>query len=149
VALTVTTDELSELQLTVLLVASEGIIVAVNCKVAFTKMVGGVGLILTLVTLIGALTVITLMAVLLPSCDVTVMLALPAATAVTSPVLFTVATDVLSELQETILFVAFDGEMVSINCCVAFIERFDEGGLTVTPVTAIDSTIPLKSAKIE
>ena len=87
-----------------------------------------------------------LVAVFPPSCVVTVMVALPAATADTSPELLTVATDVLSELQVTVLLVAVEGEIVAVNCCVAFIERLAVAGLTVTPVTAIDSTIPLKSA---
>ena len=146
VLLTVTTDVLSELQVTVLLVAFEGEIVAINCCAAFIERLAESGFTVTLVTIVAALTVMMLVAVLLPSCVVTVMLALPPDTAVTSPVPFTVATELLSELQVTVLLVAFEGEIVAVNCCVAFIERLAEGGLTVTPVTAMDSTIPLKSA---
>jgi len=138
VLLTVATDVLFELQLTVLLVAFEGKIVAVSCCVPFTEMLARVGLTLTPVTgIITALTVMTLVAVLPPSCVVTVMMALPAAIPVTRPVLLTVETDVLFELQLTLLLVAFEGETVAVNCCVTFTEMLAEVGLTLTPVTGI------------
>ena len=44
------------------------------------------------------------------------MVALPVATAVTSPELLTVATDVLSELQVTVLLVALEGETAEVSC---------------------------------
>ena len=65
------------------------------------------------------------------------MFALPAVTAVTSPVLFTVATDVLSELQLTVLFVASDGETVAVSCCVTLTVTLADIGLKLTPVTGI------------
>jgi hypothetical protein len=144
---TVTTEVLSELQLTVLLVAFAGEIVAASCNVAFTAIVAGVGLILTLVTGVGALTVIVLVAILLPSCVVTVMVALPVATPVTSPVLLIVATDVLSELQLTVLLVASEGETVAVSCCISLTEIVADVALTVILVTAI--VAELKSAKTE
>jgi hypothetical protein len=52
-------------------------------------------------------------AVLLPSSVLTVMVAEPADTAVTMPLLLTVATDVLLLLQVTFLFVAFVGSTVA------------------------------------
>ena len=81
-------------------------------------------------------TVMVLVAVLAPSCVVTVMMAVPGATAVTNPLALTVATAVLLELQLTILFVAFDGETVAVTCCVVAAEMEAEAGETVTPVTA-------------
>ena len=71
-------------------------------------MLAVVGLTLTPVTEVGR-TVMALVAVLPPSWVVTVMVALPRATPVTSPVLLTVATNVLFELQLTVLLVAFEG----------------------------------------
>ena len=139
---TVATDVLFELQLTVLLVAFEGEMVAVSCWVPFTGMLAEVGFTVTPVTgIIVVLTVMTLVAVLPPSCVVTVMVALPTATPVTKPELLTVATDVLPELQLTVLLVAFEGETVAVNCCVAFTDRLAEVGLTLTPDTGI--VVPL------
>ena len=64
-------------------------------------------------------TVTVQVAVLLePSAVLTVMVALPFITAVTRPVLLTVATDVLLLLQVTLLFVALLGVMVADNCKV-------------------------------
>ena len=119
--LTVATNALFELQVTVLFVASEGETVAVSCCVPFIEMDARVGFTLTPVTgIITALTVMALVAVLPPSCVVTVMVALPAATPVTRPVLLTVATDVLFELQVTVLFVASEGKTVAVSCWVPF-----------------------------
>ena len=142
VLFTVATDVLSELQLTVLLVAPDGETVALSCCVPLTLTLADIGLTLTPVTgITGTLTVIMLVAVLLPSCDVTVMFALPAVTAVTSPELFTVATDVLSELQLTVLFVAPDGEIVAVSCCVPLTVTLADIGLTLTLVTGITGTL--------
>ena len=69
------------------------------------------------------------------------MFALPAVTAVTSPELFTVATDVLSELQLTVLFVAPDGEIVAVSCCVPLTVTLADIGLTLTLVTGITGTL--------
>ena len=71
-----------------------------------------------------------------PSCVVTVMVAVPAATAVTKPELFTVATAVLLELQVTVLFVALEGATVSVNWLVPPYGIEAVVGLTDTPVTA-------------
>jgi len=130
------TDVLSELQLTVLLVAVNGDIVAVSYCVPFTKMFAEVWFTPTLVTsIVELLTVIELVAVLLPSCVVTVIIALPVATPVTSPRLFTVAIDILLDLQFTVLLVAFEGKTVEVSCCVAYILILAEDKFTLTPVT--------------
>jgi hypothetical protein len=80
---------------------------------------------------------IELVAVLLPSWVVTVIVADPPPTAVTSPVVFTVATDVLLDDHVTFLFVAFAGVTVAVSCIVAFTFTVDDVGVTETPVTAI------------
>src|SRR4051812_45342482 len=74
--------------------------------------------------------------VLPPSCVVTVMVALPPPTAVTSPDELTVATDALLVLHVTFLLVAFDGATVAVSCCVALTFSVADVGDTVTPVTA-------------
>ena len=61
-----------------------------------------------------------LVVVLFPSSVVAVMVKMPATTPATSPLLFTVATVVLLELQLTVLLVAFDGEIVADICFVPF-----------------------------
>ena len=143
VLFTVATRVLFELQVTVLFVAFEGKTVAVSCCVAFTETVAVAGI--TLTPVIGTVTVMTLVAIFPPSCVVTVMVALPCARPVTRPVLFTVATDVLSELQVTVLLVASNGKTVAVSCCVEFTETVAVAGLTLTPVTGI----PVLSAYIE
>jgi hypothetical protein len=82
-----------------------------------------------------AVTVMLQFAVYPPSFVLTVIVALPAARAVTSPFVETVAIFVLLDDHVTLLFVAFEGETVAVNCTVAFTsaERLVE--LTVTPVT--------------
>ncbi len=80
------------------MVAFAGAMVALSCCVPPINMDAVVGDTLTPVTRIG-LTVITLVAVLAPSAVVTVMVAVPTLTPVTSPVALTVATAVLLLLQ--------------------------------------------------
>ena len=74
--------------------------VAFNCCVPPINIEAVVGLTVTPVTSIG-LTVITEVAVLEPSCVVTVIVAVPTLTPVTSPVALTVATAVFELLQVT------------------------------------------------
>jgi hypothetical protein len=57
----------------------------------------------------GLVTVTVHVDVLFPSSVVTVIVAVPASTAVTVPLALTVATDVLLLVHVTFLFVAFDG----------------------------------------
>ena len=77
------------------------------------------------------------MAVLLPSAVVAVMVALPFATAVTTPLAFTVATAVLSEAQVTVLFVALSGNTMAVRLpvCPGFSDRV--AGATLNPVTEV------------
>lgn len=80
-------------------------------------------------------------AVLLPSYVVTVIDAVPAALAVTTPLLETVATDVLLDDHETLVFVALEGEMVAVRvpelpATRLIVDRFKE-----TPVTEIVAAV--------
>ena len=79
----------------------------------------------------------THVAVLEPSCVVTVIVAQPAATPVTRPDESTVANDVLLELQLTFLFVASDGSTVAVNWVVAPTSTETRIGDTLTLVTGI------------
>jgi len=131
---TVATPVLLDDQVTALLVALDGETVAVSCCVDPEAIDAEVGLTVTPVTA-TALTVIADVAVLLPSLVVTVIVALPAATAVTRPVELTVATEVLLDDQVTAVLVALLGAMVAVSCCVAPVANVADVGLTVTPVT--------------
>ena len=67
----------------------------------------------------GMLTVTAQVAVLLePSAVLAVMVAVPLDTAVTRPVLLTVATDVLLLVHVTLLLVALLGVTVAVSCKV-------------------------------
>ena len=102
---------------------------------AFTENPAEAGFILIPVTKVKLLTVMAQVAVLLPSCVVVVMVALPAATPVTRPRLLTVATDDALELQLTVLLAAFEGETVADICCAPFTKMFTNVGLMLTSLT--------------
>jgi hypothetical protein len=89
----------------------------------------------------AALTVIAEVAVLLPSAVVTVIVADPVATPVTTPAELTVATELLDVVQLTVLTVALEGATVAVKLVVAPTFTVAEVGLTVTPVTAIAFTV--------
>ena len=63
------------------------------------------------------------------------MIAVPAETAVTTPLLFTVATDVLLLDQVTFWLVAFSGEIVAVSTSVSPMSNDAVVGLRETPVT--------------
>jgi len=86
-------------------------------------------------------TVITLVAVRAPSTVLTVIVAVPALTAVTSPVLLTVATAVLLELHVTLLSEAFAGTTVAVSCCAVPAVNAAVAGVKVTDVTGTAVTI--------
>ena len=65
------------------------------------------------------------------------MVALPDATAVIRPLEFTVATEVLFEVQLTALFVALEGATVAVSCCVPPGLSDTVAGDTDTSVTGI------------
>ena len=143
VSLTEAIDESLELQEIFLLDAFAGTTVAVNCCVApiFTLAVAGAKV--TPVTAI-TFTVTLAVAVIPPSLVVTDMTALPPPTPLTKPVSLTVATEVLLDLQTTLLSVAVAGATVAVSCCVA--PTFIGGtvaGAKVTPVTGVAIIITL------
>jgi len=100
--ITVATDMFDELQMTCVviskLVPSEYAPEAVNCWVAPTRMLGLAG-VTDMEDRVAEVTVMVVLPEILP--EVAVMVAVPAATAVARPLLLTVATDGLDELQMT------------------------------------------------
>jgi hypothetical protein len=109
-----------------------------SCAVPLIPTLKVVGAIATLVTAtVEVLTVTLQIAVFPPSAVVAVIVVLPAAIAVTNPLLFTVATAALLEVQLTFLFVAFEGLTVAVSCVVPFTDSVAVVGVNVTPVTAI------------
>jgi hypothetical protein len=100
-----------------LFVAFKGVILAIRDDVAPGSIVNEELFRITPVTLIkgGVYTVITHSAVYPPSTLVARMVVEPAATAVTSPELFTSAFPGIVEVQIIFLFVAFAGYIVGIN----------------------------------
>ena len=82
-------------------------------------------------------TVMAALAVKLPLEVVTVIVAEPAAMPVTTPEELTVATDVLLEVQLTVLFDALEGKTVAASVVVLPAATVAEVGERVTPVTGI------------
>ena len=114
--LTVATLGLLELHDTVLLVAFEGVTVALSVAVSPSVSEILELLRITLVTLIVTGWTSTVQYAFLPPA-VAVIVAVPTDFAVTVPLL-TVATLVLLELHDTVLFVAFDGLTVAVSVAV-------------------------------
>jgi len=75
-------------------------------------------------------------AILDPSVVITKMVAVPAATPVTTPVLLTAATPESLDAHVTVLFVAVAGLTVAYSVCVAPTRMVVAVVLRVTPVTA-------------
>ena len=119
VVLTVATLVLLLDHVTFWFVALAGATVAVNVRVppTFNEVVGRQLPIVTLVGTIGA-TVITHVLVLLPSTVVAVIVAVPTPTAVTTPVVLTVATLMLLLDHVTFWLVALAGATVAVNARV-------------------------------
>ena len=80
-------------------------------------------------------------AVLLPSDVVTVIDAVPAALAVTTPLLETAATDVLLDDHETLVFVALEGETVAVRVPELPATRLIVDRSKETPVTEIVAAV--------
>ena len=119
-ASTVATDGLLLLHITLLSVALSGVTVAVSCKV-WPRLVRVAVVWLRVIPVTGTdmFTVTAQVAVLFdPSAALAVMVALPLDTAVTNPVLLTVATAVLLLLHVTLLSVALSGVTVAVSCSV-------------------------------
>jgi hypothetical protein len=102
--------------LTVLSLALDGLMLAINSLVPFDGSVTVAGEIVIEFTATSTLlTVILEVAVFPPSAVLTVITAEPFPLVVTNPVEFTVATAVLLEVQLTFLFEAFAGATVLFN----------------------------------
>ena len=133
---TVATDVLLEDQFTALLVALEGETVAVRVAVLPSSRPKEVLSNDTPVTeIVAGLTVTAQVAFFAPSSVVQVMVAEPAALAVTTPEVETVATEVLLEDQVTALLVALEGETVAVRVAVLPSSRLNEVLSKETPVT--------------
>ena len=136
---TVATEVLLEDQETFLFVAVLGDTVADSLKVWPAIRDSVVGETETPVTeTVAVVTETAHVAVLPPSVVFTVMVAEPAALAVTVPSVETVATEVLLDDHVTALFVAFDGDTVAFKVLELPTVRLIEDLSRDTPVTATD-----------
>jgi hypothetical protein len=146
------TDAMAEALLlhdTFWLVALEGVIVAVNDSVLpMTRLVDVLFKETPVTATALALTVTAQVADLLPSAEVTVMVALPTDTAVTKPFDETVATEVALLLHDAFLFVALKGAMVAVNVSVPPTVRLVEVLLRDTPVTVTALTLTAQVAAL-
>jgi hypothetical protein len=133
VSLTVATPVLPELHVIALFEAFAGDTFAVNCFISPTFKLSEAGETETPDT--GMVTVIEEVAVLFPSAVVTVIIAIPAETAVTIPVELTDAIPFLSDFHVTDLFEAFDGVTTAVNCCFEPTFKVTDSGDKVIPVT--------------
>jgi len=145
VLLTVATAAFDDVHVTALLVAVAGVTVAVRDVVAPTATEADTGDTDTDVT--GWVTVTVAIPFFPePSAAVAVIVTLPAAWPVTTPVLFTVATAAFDELHVTPLSVAFDGVTVAVSVVDAPTWIDADVGLTVTPVTSTGSSVTMTEA---
>ena len=154
--LTVATESLLVDHITFLFVASVGKTVAIKVSLPPTSNERVFLFKVTLVT--GLFTVTTHVSFLVESnCEVTVIVAVPALSAVTLPVLSTLATEPLLVDQVTFLFVALDGKTVAISVSFAPISKVKvflfsvtldtgiTGGVTVTLIVALHLDLRLRS----
>ena len=115
---TIATLVLLELQVTAELLTLLGDTVAVNRSVSPLLIVAEV--LFSEMPVASCVTVTLQFALkLVPSVVVTVMVAVPRLLAVTRPLLLTVATLVLLELQVTVELLALYGDTVAVNCSVS------------------------------
>ena len=119
---TVATAGADDFQFNFLFVAFTGATSAVICTVSFSfKLTSVLSRVIPVTFTSGFVTVTLHVAVTpLPSVALQVMTALPAATAVTLPVLSTVATADADDFQFSFLFVAFVGATSAIICTISF-----------------------------
>jgi len=141
---TLAITELLDAQVTFLLVAFDGLTVAVKLVVEPTFILSVTGEITTPVTGTDTgLTVIILVAVLVPSAVVTVIVALPDPTPVTIPSEFIVAMPELLVDQLTDLLVALLGNTVAVSVVVEPAFTLAVVGVTLTPVTGTSVPPPV------
>ena len=148
--LTVATEVLSLDHVTVLLVAVDGLTVAVILKVSPTEIVFEVGLTLTPVTATVPVTVTLQVAVFPPSAVVTVIVAVPAFTPVRTPLLLSLnlAIEVSLLVHVTFLSVASEGVIFAVSVTVLPIATVGTDGEIATPVTGLapPSTLNVQEA---
>ncbi len=139
-------DVLDELQVTDVVISwavpSKNVPVAVNCREAPTDTIGLAGV--TVMEVRGEeITVTVVLPRILP--EVAVMVAVPPATAVARPVLVTVATDKLDELQVTeeviTLVVPSENVPVAVNCWVPPRDMVGLAGVTATEDRVAEVTV--------
>ena len=146
---TVATVVLSLIHVTVLSAASDGLTVAVNCKVSPSVSEALDALSVMEVGVTSSFTDMLHVACFpLPSFALHVMVAVPADFAVTSPVDETVATEVSSDVQPTFLLVAELGLTVALSCVVSPTCREEEVlfNVMLMTYTVADSTVTLQVA---
>ena len=128
-------DVLDELQVTDVVISwvdpSKNVPVAVNCREAPTDMIGLAGV--TVMEVRGEeITVTVVLPRILP--EVAVMVAVPPTTAVTRPVVLTVATVKLDELQVTCVVISWvvpsENVPVAVSCWVPPTDMFGLAGVT-------------------
>ena len=138
------------LHITFRLEALAGVTVAVRLRVAACPASIWAAFVFNVmpVTGIGA-TVMVLVAVCPPSCVVTVMVAVPTDTAVTTPLVFTVATAGLLLLHIRLRLVALAGVMLAASDAVSPATMVKAGGFSVTPVTVMGVTVTTQLAVCE
>ena len=129
-----------------MLVAVDGVTVAVRVTVSFA--LSDAVVLFNVIPVTGVSTTVTLHVALrlLPSAVVAVMVAVPTALAVTTPVLDTVATEVLELLHITLLLVAVDGVTVAVRVTVSFALSDAVVLFKEIPVAAVATTVTLQVA---
>jgi hypothetical protein len=98
---------------------------------------------------VASSTVTAQTAVLLPSVEVAVMLAVPEAAAVTTPLVSTVATALLLLLHFTVLSVAFSGVTVTVSVKLSPTGSVSEAGTIDTFETVTVSSLSLQPLKMK
>ena len=122
--------------MTFLFVAFDGETIAIRVSLSFSNIDNEYLFNETPVTETGV-TVILHVAFFPPSLVVTEIVALPAPFAVTTPSMDTVATDVLLDVQVTVLSVALGGVTVAYNACESPTFSDNDVVFSVTPKTAM------------
>ena len=117
---------------TVLSVALDGVTVAVSCCVLPISSVAAIGV--TAMPVGRICLTVTVHVVLIPLTVLAVIVVLPGAIAVTTPLVDTVAMAVFELVHVTVLSVALDGVTVAVSCCVLPTSSVAVVGVTVMPV---------------
>lgn len=134
---TVATDLLVLVHVTVFVLASDGATVAVSClELPFIRE----RLVDDSVTPVTGTRTVTLHSALWPPLDVAVIVAVPAAFAVTRPEVDTDAIAAFDDDHVTLLSLAVDGATVAVSCCVLPLIIVAVVGETVIPDVGVVTT---------